>query len=183
MGAVLGAVSAAVVVPRMVKLINEKKGTDKSIPQMVLAGASLDDIYVVTLFLTFLKMSLGKGAMLSGFMDIPISVVLVVLVGAIFGYLLNIFFETFYSREMLVRNSLIVVIIMGLALLMIVIALLIRSLGVLFSLFATSLNTKEKIFLLPRKAFTKYLCFINTLILQVFSHVINHWVRTGNEEK
>ena len=57
MGAVLGAVSPAVVVPRMVKLMEEKYGTEKSIPQMILAGASCDDIFVIVLFSTFVSNS------------------------------------------------------------------------------------------------------------------------------
>ena len=57
MGAVMGAVSPAVVVPRMVQLMDEKYGTAKSIPQMILAGASCDDIFVIVLFTTFLGMA------------------------------------------------------------------------------------------------------------------------------
>ena len=56
MGAVLSAVSPAVVVPRMVKLIENKYGTEKSIPQMILAGASCDDVFVIVLFSTFVTM-------------------------------------------------------------------------------------------------------------------------------
>ena len=62
MGAVLGAVSPAVVVPRMVKLIETKYGTGKAIPQMILAGASCDDIFVIVLFTTFLGMAQGDKA-------------------------------------------------------------------------------------------------------------------------
>lgn len=60
-GAVLAAVSPAVVVPRMVRLMEEKYGTDKSIPQLILAGASVDDVYVIVLFTTFLGMKKGQG--------------------------------------------------------------------------------------------------------------------------
>ena len=62
MGAVLGAVSPAVVVPRMVKLIETKYGTGKAIPQMILAGASCDDIFVIVLFTTFFGMAQGDKA-------------------------------------------------------------------------------------------------------------------------
>lgn len=61
MGAVLAAVSPAVVVPRMVKLMEEGRGTDKSIPQLILAGASCDDIFVIVLFTSFLGMAQGEG--------------------------------------------------------------------------------------------------------------------------
>ena len=67
MGAVMGAVSPAVVVPRMVQLMEEKYGTAKSIPQMILAGASCDDIYVVVLFSTFSTMAQGGSAHVQDF--------------------------------------------------------------------------------------------------------------------
>lgn len=60
MGAVLSAVSPAVVVPRMVQLMEEKRGTDKRVPQLILAGASLDDVFVIVLFSSFLGMAQGK---------------------------------------------------------------------------------------------------------------------------
>ena len=72
MGAVMGAVSPAVVVPRMVQLMDEKYGTAKSIPQMILAGASCDDIYVIVLFSTFSTMAQGGSALLKDFINIPV---------------------------------------------------------------------------------------------------------------
>ena len=83
MGAVLGAVSPAVVVPKMVQLMDEKRGTDKSIPQLILAGASLDDVFVIVLFTTFVSMAQGNGASVMDFVNIPISIVVGILVGAI----------------------------------------------------------------------------------------------------
>lgn len=76
MGAVLAAVSPAVVVPRMVQLMEMHYGTEKSIPQMILAGASCDDIYVIVLFSTFSGMAQGGSANLMDFVNIPISIVL-----------------------------------------------------------------------------------------------------------
>lgn len=73
MGAVLAAVSPAVVVPRMIKLIEEKCGTAKSIPQLILAGASCDDIFVVVLFSAFAAMAQGGRVDVAVFMDIPLS--------------------------------------------------------------------------------------------------------------
>ena len=61
MGAVMAAVSPAVVVPRMVRLMEEGWGTKQGIPQMVMAGASCDDIFVIVLFSTFLGMAQGRG--------------------------------------------------------------------------------------------------------------------------
>ena len=92
MGAVLSAVSPAIVVPRMVHLMDTHYGTKKSIPQMILAGASCDDIYVVVLFSTFVSMAQGGSANLRDFASIPISIVLGIVLGAIFGFLLSIFF-------------------------------------------------------------------------------------------
>ena len=105
MGAVLGAVSPAVVVPRMVGLMEKKYGTKKAIPQMILAGASCDDIFVIVLFTTFLSMAQGGSAHVMDFVNIPISIVLGVLLGAVVGYALYLFFETAYARKHCVRNS------------------------------------------------------------------------------
>ncbi len=119
MGAVLGAVSPAVVVPRMVNLMENKYGTEKSIPQMILAGASCDDIFVIVLFTTFLSMAQGGTASAMDFVNIPISIVLGILLGAIVGYGLYRFFETAYAREHYVRNSMKVIIIMGFSFLLV----------------------------------------------------------------
>ena len=72
MGAVLGAVSPAVVIPRMVMLMEEKYGTKKAIPQMIMAGASCDDIFVIVLFTTFLSMAQGGSADIIDFVNIPV---------------------------------------------------------------------------------------------------------------
>ena len=121
MGAVLGAVSPAVVVPRMVKLIETKYGTGKAIPQMILAGASCDDIFVIVLFTTFLGMVQGDQADLKSFLNIPVSIVLGVVLGAIVGYLLYLFFETAYAKKHYVRNSMKVIIVLGVSFLLIAI--------------------------------------------------------------
>ena len=113
MGAVLAAVSPAVVVPRMVQLMEEGYGTDKQIPQMVLAGSSLDDVFVIVLFTTFLSMAQGNGARLKDFANIPISIICGILLGAVVGLLLCWFFETNYSHQHFVRNSMKVIIVLG----------------------------------------------------------------------
>ena len=121
MGAVLSAVSPAVVVPRMVKLIEEKWGTGKSIPQMILAGASCDDIFVIVLFTTFLSMAQGGTANVLDFVNIPVSIVLGILLGGIFGFLLCLFFETAYAKKHCIRNSMKVIIVLGVSFLLIAI--------------------------------------------------------------
>lgn len=119
MGAVLGAVSPAVVVPRMVQLMETKYGTKKSIPQMILAGASCDDIYVIVLFTTFVGMAQGGSANIVDFVNIPISIVLGILLGAVTGWLLSAFFETAYAHKNCVRNSVKVIIILGVSFILI----------------------------------------------------------------
>ena len=108
MGAVLAAVSPAVVVPRMVKLIEEKRGTDKAIPQMIMAGASCDDIFVIVLFSTFLSMAQGGnsgGVDAAAFINIPVSIILGIAVGAVSGLVLHLFFEKAFSMGHGIRNS------------------------------------------------------------------------------
>ena len=121
MGAVLGAVSPAVVVPRMLKLIDEEYGTEKSIPQLIMAGASCDDIFVIVLFSTFVSIAQGESAKIMDFVNIPISVLLGVAIGAVFGFGLSVFFETAYAHKHLVRNSVKVIIILGVSFLLIAI--------------------------------------------------------------
>ncbi len=121
MGAVLAAVSPAVVVPRMVNLMEKKYGTGKAIPQMIMAGASCDDIFVIVLFTTFLNMAQGGSARVLDFLNIPISIVLGILLGAVTGYGLAMFFETAYAHKHCVRNSMKVIIVLGFSFLMIAI--------------------------------------------------------------
>lgn len=118
MGAVLGAVSPAVVVPRMVQLIEEKRGTGQGIPQMILAGASCDDIYVIVLFSTFVGMAQGGSANMMDFVNIPVSIALGVALGAAVGLLLHLFLETAYRHGCYVRNSTKVILILGLSFLL-----------------------------------------------------------------
>lgn len=118
MGAVLGAVSPAVVVPRMVKLMEEKYGTEKSIPQMILAGASCDDIFVIVLFSTFVTMAQGGSARAADFLNIPVSIILGVLLGSLSGFVLFYIFEISYRKGHKIRNSTKVIAILGLAFLL-----------------------------------------------------------------
>ena len=118
MGAVLGAVSPAVVIPRMVQLMEENYGTEKSIPQMILAGASCDDIFVIVLFTTFTGMCQGGQIQMSEFVKIPLSILAGVLLGGIAGWFLVQFFETAYARNHYVRNSMKVLIVLGTAFLL-----------------------------------------------------------------
>lgn len=118
LGSVLAAVSPAVVIPRMVQLMEEKYGTDKSIPQMIMAGASCDDIFVIVLFSTFLGMVQGGSVRAADFLNIPVSIVLGILLGAVFGYGMSRFFERAYEKKHYIRNSMKVVIVLGMSFLL-----------------------------------------------------------------
>ena len=118
MGAVLAAVSPAVVVPRMVQLMEEKYGTKQSIPQMIMAGASCDDIFVIVLFTTFLGMAQGAKVSLLRFVNVPVSIFLGILLGAVIGYVLYRFFETAYKHQNYVRNSTKVILVLGVSFLL-----------------------------------------------------------------
>ena len=87
MGAVIGAVSPAVIVPRMIKLIDEEYGTDKGIPQMILAGASVDDVFVIVMFTTFTGLAQGGEVSIMRILNIPVSIVTGIIVGLIAGFL------------------------------------------------------------------------------------------------
>lgn len=115
MGAVLGAVSPAVVVPRMVQLMDTGWGTEKSIPQLIMAGASCDDIFVIVLFSTFVSIAQGGSARVEDFAGIPVSIVLGVALGAVSGYMLSLLFETAYNRRHCIRNSTKVVVVLGMS--------------------------------------------------------------------
>lgn len=99
MGAVLAAVSPAVVVPRMMKLMDEGYGVNEGIPQLILAGASVDDVYVIVLFSTFDGMMQGEGASILKFVNIPISIFLGIAIGLLIGVLLAYFFKKMHIRD------------------------------------------------------------------------------------
>lgn len=99
MGAVLAAVSPAVVVPRMISLIEEKRGTNKSIPQLILAGASVDDIYVIVLFTSF--MGIEQGGTFNAWIlaAIPMSILMGVIAGLLTGFALVRLFKKVHMRD------------------------------------------------------------------------------------
>ncbi len=94
LGAVLGAVSPAVVAPRMITLIQEKFGTKKGIPQLILAGSSVDDIYALVLFSSFLSLAQSGTFNIGSFLDIPLSILSGVFIGFLSGHLLSLLFQT-----------------------------------------------------------------------------------------
>lgn len=92
LGAVLAAVSPAIVVPRMIRLIEEGYGEDKKIPEIILAGSSIDDVYTIVFFTVFINLKLGGQASLGSFLNIPISIITGILFGIILGYILDIIY-------------------------------------------------------------------------------------------
>lgn len=118
MGAVLGAVSPAVVIPRMVQLMESGYGTKQGIPQLIMAGASCDDIFVIVLFSTFVGMAQGGRANPADFAAIPVSIVLGALLGAAVGCAMGLVFERAYRQGTCVRNSMKVILILGLSFLL-----------------------------------------------------------------
>lgn len=115
MGSVLSAVSPAVVVPRMVYMIENNIGTKKGIPQMIMAGASCDDIFVIVLFTSFLSMAQGGKLNAIQFLNVPISIILGIIFGAIVGYILYYFFENAFNKDRMIRNSTKLIIILAIS--------------------------------------------------------------------
>lgn len=115
MGAVLGAVSPAVVVPRMVRLMDESYGTEKAVPQMLLAGASCDDVFVIVLFSTFLNMAQKGRSDVSGLMDIPVSIIIGVLMGAAVGFCMYHVSGLIYRNSSRVHSTAKVVVMLGIS--------------------------------------------------------------------
>ena len=92
MGAVVAAVSPAVVVPKMLRLMEKGYGTNKSIPQMIMAGASVDDVLVIVVFMAAVGLAQGKGISPLSILQIPASIATGIGAGIVCGILLNLFF-------------------------------------------------------------------------------------------
>lgn len=116
MGTVLAAVSPAVVVPRMVRLMDEGYGVKKGIPQLILAGASVDDVYVIVLFSTFVGMMQGEKASIVSLINVPVSIFFGIVIGAAIGIFLS-----FYFKKVHIRDTSKVLIILSISLLLVVI--------------------------------------------------------------
>ena len=99
MGSVIAAVSPAVIVPRMIKIMEEGYGKERSIPQLILAGASVDDVFVIVLFTAFTSLAAGGEVTPASFLQIPISIILGIVLGAFIGIWLTIFFRKFHMRD------------------------------------------------------------------------------------
>ncbi len=98
MGAVLGAVSPAVIVPKMLDMMQKGEGTKKGIPQMIMAGSSFDDLYLITFFSVFLSLSTGDEVTVMSFARLPISIITGIVIGAVIGFMLHLFYKRFEAR-------------------------------------------------------------------------------------
>lgn len=98
-GSVIAAVSPAVIVPRMIKLIDEGYGKAKSIPQLILAGASVDDVFVIVVFTAFTALASTGEMSVTSFIQIPISIVLGIMLGGCVGIVLVAFFKKCHMRD------------------------------------------------------------------------------------
>lgn len=98
-GAVVAAVSPAVIVPRMLKLIEEGYGVNHSIPQLILAGASVDDVFVIVLFTSFTSLATGGSVSVMNFVKIPISILLGIVIGIVIGRMLVVMFRKLHMRD------------------------------------------------------------------------------------
>lgn len=99
MGAVIAAVSPAVIVPKMLKLMDEGYGVNKSVPQMILAGASVDDVFVIVMFSVFTGLAQGNGVSAVSFIRIPVSIILGILIGMAAGTILAIYCKKIHIRD------------------------------------------------------------------------------------
>ena len=98
-GSVIAAVSPAVVVPRMIRLIDGGYGKDKSIPQLILAGASVDDVFVIVVFTAFTALAATGEMLVTSFVQIPISIILGIILGVCVGLVLIAIFKKFHMRD------------------------------------------------------------------------------------
>lgn len=110
MGAVVGAVSPAVIVPQMLNLMENRYGTNKSIPQMILAGASVDDVFVIVMFAAFTGLAKGESISLASFMQIPASIASGLLIGVLSGIIMSLL-----SKKIRLRNTIKVIVLLSIS--------------------------------------------------------------------
>ena len=114
LGTVIAAVSPAVVVPKMLKLMEEGYGTDRSIPQLIMAGASVDDVFVIVLFTSFIGLASNGTFSMLNLIKIPTSIFFGIFIGFLCAILLIYLF-----RKIHIRDSLKVIIILNISFLLV----------------------------------------------------------------
>ena len=154
MGSVLAAVSPAVVVPRMIKIMDEGYGKDKSIPQLILAGASVDDVFVIVVFTVLTAFASTGEINATDFLQIPLSIILGVLLGVIVGFLLVLFFKKVH-----IRDSVKVLIILSVSFLLLEIESLLESIvpvSALIGIMSMGITVNQKYNVLSKRLSVKY---------------------------
>ena len=154
MGSVLAAVSPAVVVPRMIKIMDEGYGKDKSIPQLILAGASVDDVFVIVVFTVLTAFASTGEINATDFLQIPLSIILGVLLGVIVGFLLVLFFKKVH-----IRDSVKVLIILSVSFLLLEIESLLESIvpvSALLGIMSMGITVNQKYNVLSKRLSVKY---------------------------
>ena len=154
MGSVLAAVSPAVVVPRMIKIMEENYGKSKSIPQLILAGASVDDVFVIVVFTVLTTFASTGEIKARSFLQIPLSIVLGVLFGAVIGVLLIIFFKKLH-----IRDSVKVLIILSLSFLILEVQNLLEKIipiSALIAIMSMGITINQKHNILSKRLSVKY---------------------------
>lgn len=99
MGSVVAAVSPAIIVPKMLNLMDQRYGTNKSIPQMIMAGGSVDDVFVIVMFTAFTGLALGGEISPISFLQIPVSIVTGLVLGVFLGWCLSRYFKRYHMRD------------------------------------------------------------------------------------
>lgn len=99
MGSVVAAVSPAIIVPKMLNLMDQRYGTNKSIPQMIMAGGSVDDVFVIVMFTAFTGLALGGKISPISFLQIPVSIVTGLIVGIFLGWCMTLYFKRYHMRD------------------------------------------------------------------------------------
>lgn len=99
MGTVVAAVSPAIIVPKMLHLMDQKYGTSKSIPQLIMAGGSVDDVFVIVMFTAFTGLALGGNISAVSFLQIPVSILSGLVLGVLLGWLLTCYFKRYHMRD------------------------------------------------------------------------------------
>lgn len=99
MGSVVAAVSPAIIVPKMLNLMDQRYGTNKSIPQMIMAGGSVDDVFVIVMFTAFTGLALGGDISPISFLQIPVSIATGLVLGVFLGWCLTRYFKRYHMRD------------------------------------------------------------------------------------
>lgn len=154
LGTVIAAVSPAVIVPKMLNLIEKKYGTNKSIPQLIMAGASVDDVFVIVLFTSFLKLATTGKFSIINLVKIPISIILGIILGILIGLILIYFFKKIHLRD-----SLKIVIVLSISFILLFLENLIKgniNFSGLLAIMSIGITFNQKYFVLSQRLSQKF---------------------------